>query len=216
MSIPYDSWSYIYPPRPKAAVPYEGIVRYMDGSWMAQLKMNGTRNIIAVSPEGDVEFWNRHQERHRAWRPTPAIIKAVRRRFACGQWVVLDSELLHSKHESVKNTVYLFGALVLDSKYLVGETYESSYDALAAVCGNPTIIVDGYGGFVSDVGDGLWLARMIGPDCWGEAWVVAERASIVEGMVLKRVKAKLEMGYSENNNGSWMIRCRKATKNFAF
>ena len=216
MPMPYDKWSYIYPPRPKTAVPYEDIVRYKDGRWMAQLKLNGTRNLIFVSPEGDVEFWNRHNEKHRAWIPTPTIIEAVRRQFACGKWVVLDSELLHSKHPDVKNTIYLFGALVLDSSYLVGESYESSYDRLAIVCGNPTTLVDGYGGFVSDLGGGLWLARMIEHDRWDEAWAVAQNTPIVEGVVLKRVKAKLEMGCSADNNGSWMIRCRKPTKNFQF
>lgn len=216
MSMPYRRWSYIYPPRPKTAVPYGDIVRYRDGRWMAQLKLNGTRNLIAVSPEGDVGFWNRHQERHRAWTPTPAITEAVRRRFACGKWVVLDSELLHSKHASVKNTIYLFGALVLESRWLVGETYESSYGGLASACGNPTTPVDGYGGFVSDIGGGLWLARMIEHQRWDEAWAVAESTPIVEGIVLKRVGAKLEMGCSADNNGSWMIRCRKSTKNFQF
>jgi len=216
MSMPYRKWSYIYPPRPKTSVPFGDIVRYRDGRWMAQLKLNGTRNIIAVSPEGDVEFWNRHKERHRAWVPTPTIIEAVRKRFACGEWVVLDSELLHSKHASVKNTIYLFGALVLDSKWLVGETYESSYDKLVLACGSPKILVAGYDGFVSEVGTGLWLARMIGNDHWDDAWAVAERVPIVEGIVLKRVKAKLELGRSVDNNGSWMIRCRKSTKNFQF
>ncbi len=55
-------------------------------------------------------------------------------------------------------------------------------------------------------------------DCgsWGDAWAVAENVPIVEGIVLKRVKAKLEMGRSADNNGLWMIRCRMSTKNFQF
>jgi len=216
MSIPYDRWSYIYPPRPKTAVPFGDIVRYADGRWEAQLKLNGTRSLITVAPDGDVGFWNRHKAAHKAWSPPPWIVEEVRGRFARGKWVVVDSELLHSKHASVKDTLYLFVALVLDGRYLVGETYEAGYRGLVAACGDPAREVPGYGGFVAEVGRGIWLARMIPHARWGEAWSVAETNPIVEGMVLKRVAAKLEFGRSENNNGSWMIRCRKSTKNFAF
>lgn len=216
MPMPYTKWSYIWPPRPRTAVPFDYIVRYRDGRWLAQLKLNGTRSLVAVSPEGDAEFWNRHKERHRAWTPPKWIIDAVRERFTCGKWVVLDAELLHSKHASVKDTLYLFGALVLDGQYLVGESYETCYDGLVEACGRPTADVPGYGGFVAEVGRGLWMARMIPQDRWGEAWAVAQENPIIEGLVLKRHKARLEFGRSENNNGSWMIRCRKATKNFLF
>ncbi len=40
-----------------------------DGRRMVQPKMNGTRNIIAVSPEGGAEFWNRQGEQADDARP---------------------------------------------------------------------------------------------------------------------------------------------------
>jgi hypothetical protein len=73
-----------------------------------------------------------------------------------------------------------------------------------------------YGGYVAEVGRGIWLARMIPPDKWLDAWAVAAKNPIIEGLVLKRVKARLEPGRAEDNNGSWQIRCRKATKGYAF
>jgi hypothetical protein len=69
--VRYNRWSYIYPPRPRTAIPFRETARYADGRWMAQLKLNGTRNLVAVSPDGVVSFWNRHKERHRAWSPPP-------------------------------------------------------------------------------------------------------------------------------------------------
>lgn len=214
--MPFRQWSYIYPPRPKTAAPFGDIARYGDGRWLAQLKLNGTRNIIAVSPEGQVDFWNRHKSRHRAWTPPAWLVGEVRERFARGQWVVLDSELLHSKHASVKDTLYLFGALVLGGQYLVGETYEHCYAGLVKACGAVGSDVPGYGGHVAEIGRGLWLARMIHPDRWRDAWDVAARNPVAEGLVLKRVNARLEPGRVEENNGSWMIRCRKAGKGYPF
>jgi len=216
MSLPYSRFSYIYPPRPKTAVPFGEIGPYRDGRWKAQLKLNGTRSLVCVSPDGEVDFWNRHRERHKAWRPPPRIVDAVRELFACGKWVVLDAELLHSKHASVKDTLYFFGSLVLDGRYLVGETYETCYAGLVRVCGDRMTDVPGHGGFTAQIGRGLWMARMIPHERWGEAWALAQANPIVEGMVLKRVKARLEFGRSQDNNGSWMIRCRKSTKNFRF
>jgi hypothetical protein len=216
MTTPFNQWNYIFPPRPKTAIPFADAPRYADGRWQAQLKLNGTRNLIAVSPDGEVDFWNRHKERHRAWTPPTWIADEVRARFACGKWTVLDSELLHSKHASVKDTLYLFGALVLGGQHLVGETYEACYAGLVGACGAVGPDVPGYGGYVAEAGRGLWLARMIPPDRWPDAWDVASRSPVAEGLVLKRVKARLEPGRAENNNGTWMIRCRKASKSFAF
>jgi hypothetical protein len=38
----------------------------------------------------------------------------------------------------------------------------------------------------------------------------------VEGLVLKRKNAKLEVGTSENNNSKSQIKARKPTKNYKF
>jgi hypothetical protein len=42
------------------------------------------------------------------------------------------------------------------------------------------------------------------------------RIDMVEGLVLKRKSAKLEMGTSENNNSKSQIKARKPTKNYKF
>jgi ATP-dependent DNA ligase len=211
----YDHWQYIYPPRPKTSIPFDATGQYADAAWTAQLKLNGTRNLIFVSPDGEVDFWNRHKERHKAWSPPPQIVDAIKQQFACGKWIVVDSELLHSKHASVKNTLYLFGLLVCDNEYLVGCTYADCHAMLAQRCGKVKPI-ERFGGFVSEVSTNIWLANLIPNEQWDTAWQIANSQPIVEGIVLKRLAAKLEYARSEDNNGSWMIRCRKATKNYQF
>lgn len=215
MAIPYDTMTYIHPPRPKTAIPFEDTRNYAGGAWRAQLKLNGTRNLIFVSPDGKVEFWNRHGEIHRAWSPPAPMVQAVSERFATGRWNVLDSELLHCKDRSVKNTIYLFDILVSDGRHLVRESCAARHARLIEACGRPSGKVSGYGGFISDVGHDLWLADMIAPADWGRAWGFTAK-SIVEGIVLKRTAAELEFARSANNNGSWIIRCRRRHKNYRF
>ncbi len=101
-----------------------------------------------------------------------------------------------------------------EGEYLLGETYGSTYRSLADRCGRPSNDVEGYGGFAADMGGGLWLARMINPTDWETAWAISQ--PVCEGLVLKRPAARLEVGRSKENNGSWMIRCRKATNGYRF
>lgn len=126
----YDRWSYIWSARPRTAIPFAKTARCRSGT--------GTGSGTG--------------------RGSPAHL--VRARFACGRWVVLDSEPLHSRHASVKNTVYMFGALVLEGEYLLCETYGSAYGSLPDRSGRPPDDVEGCGGFVADMGGGLWPASI--------------------------------------------------------
>ena len=39
---------------------------------------------------------------------------------------------------------------------------------------------------------------------------------MIEGLVMKRKNAKLELGTTENNNAKSMVKARKATKSYKF
>ena len=39
---------------------------------------------------------------------------------------------------------------------------------------------------------------------------------MIEGLVMKRKNARLELGTSENNNTKSQLKCRKATKNYKY
>ncbi len=108
------------------------------------------------------------------------------------------------------DTSHRLGTLVADGEYLVGQSYFSAYCWLEGRCSQSRGDAPGLGRYVADLGGGLWLARMIRSASWADAFAVDH--PVCEGLVLKRPEAKLEFGRSKENNGSWMIRCRKATK----
>ena len=221
MPMPFRKWRYIYPPRPSSAMPYEDSDGYRGGGWKAQLKLNGTRNLIVFNPDGGVEFYNRHAAHHKAWTAPDWMVEEIRERFCVkkGKWSIIDSELLHSKHTSVKDTLYVFDILVLDGRYLVGTSYEDRFAMLSEVCGRPTTEVAGFDGMVLEIGRGLWMATVIDEPKWDAAWALSERIvgnekPIIEGLVFKRAKAMLDFGHSAANNGLWMVRCRRESKSF--
>ena len=45
---------------------------------------------------------------------------------------------------------------------------------------------------------------------------LTRRGTLIEGVVMKRKKARLEIGNSPNNNSKSQVKCRVATKNYKF
>lgn len=208
----FEKFQYIYPPRPETSTKFGGdLYRKIqrDQSHIAQLKINGQRNLIYIYPDGKIELWNRHKEHHRNYK-TPGWLEAELKaavKVEAGKFTVIDSELVHAKDASVKNTFYLYDLLVLNGDYLLGSTYIDRHRALTDIMGT------------SELGDGwryvlsehIWVAGNITPDLWDEMWKWTD-ISWVEGYVLKNPMGRLLPGFTSNNNSSWMIRCRKRSE----
>jgi hypothetical protein len=111
---------YYFPPRPEKAIPVDMIPYYEGKGFFCQLKKNGTCNITIIDKKGVPTFWNRHKELHRAWTVPENIIEY----FSQFPDSVIVGELLHNKHQSVKNTIYIFDVLVYKGNDLVGMTLD--------------------------------------------------------------------------------------------
>ena len=59
-----------YPPRPEKAIAPSLIKFYEGRGWIAQIKKNGTCSTANVDDHGNVTFFTRHGEAHKAWIPT--------------------------------------------------------------------------------------------------------------------------------------------------
>ena len=202
---------YFYPPRTESKIPYtESPVMSMWRGYtdsVAQYKLNGNRNLVKVSPEGTVEFWNRHNEKQKYVIPAP-----IRDFFLGislpGKWTVWDSELLHTKTKNVKDVVYVFDCLVWDSQHLIGKTYEERHRIVRERI--PSIM-----SFIRPV-TGVYSAENIPVAYWDIAWETAKAFDFVEGLVLKRSGGILEFGSAKVNNSGFMCRVRKPHKNAMF
>lgn len=186
--------TFFYPPRPENAIA-PGLLKYYENlGWWAQIKKNGTCTVVSVDRESNVTFKTRHNEDHKAWAPTEAIIEY----FEQFPDSIFAAELLHSKHHSVKNTMYIFDIMRLEGHDLTGSTFEFRDTLLLTLPETEHVLIaKTYVRDFSALYGGLANA-------------------IDEGLVLKNPKAKLERPTRKSANTDWMVKCRRETKNYGF
>lgn len=204
----FDEFRYLWPPRPETAVPSNLLGFYENLGWVAQVKKNGTCNVIAVSPEGEIIAMNRHQEPHKLWAPTEASSAAFTNLPGNG-WFVFVAELLHSKVAGgPRDTNYVFDLLVADGEYLVGKTFAERATMLDAI-------------FPETIGE-TTSHRVITPNTWvarihkGPFLPLFEglTAAEDEGIVLKNPNAELEYCFKQSSNNGWQVKNRRQHKNY--
>jgi hypothetical protein len=132
MSLPYNSFAYIKPPRAEAKRSPIAIGQYERRGWQGQVKKNGTNSVVFVPPTRKVFGWNRHAEAHRAWQfsGAPAEASEVFQSLPGEKWFVFNGELLHSKGPGYKNIHFLYDMLVCEGVHLTGTTYEYRYQLM--------------------------------------------------------------------------------------
>jgi hypothetical protein len=210
----YEKFEYLWPPRPnsKRACPPTGpmgVSFYERRGWQGQVKKNGTCNVIAISPEGEMVAMNRHHEEHKAWVPTRASCAAFADLPGNG-WYVFVAELLHSKVPGIRDTNYIFDILVADGEYLVSKTFMERQDILNGLF--PDAIDETFSHRVID--SNTWVAKLLTGNF--EEIFEGLDAPEDEGLVLKNPKATLEFCSRQDANAGWQVKCRKTHKNFSF
>lgn len=199
----YDSYQYLWPPRPEQKIPQGMLPFYEKRGFWAQVKKNGTCTVIFARRD-EVIFMTRHNDQHRMWSPTPEHV-----RFFQGfqNWNVFVAELLHSKTPRIKNQLYVFDQIVDDGVHLVGTSFEerqlvlqSRWEPIADE-GDQTRVHDYVSVANNYTGDFAKLFTTLKPED--------------EGLVLKDPKAKLRACLKQDSNAG-QVKCRVPHKNYSF
>lgn len=218
--VPYDKWTYLYPPRTEAKLPFDLSSPVLQ-AWekardaIAQYKLNGSRNLIVIDPQDNITFWNRHKEQQRNYQPPTGLLSQIRAlQYPHGAWNIIDSELMHFKTQTIKNSVYVFDVLVWNNEYLVGDKYEQRFNLVKSLGISDFFPLD------NTSHDGkIWIAENMLAPKWEAAWNAALKIDAVEGLVLKRAGAVSKLQFAGNsvvNNSGFMCRVRKPFKNSQF
>jgi hypothetical protein len=207
--IDYQSFQYIYPPRPKNAIPHNDLKMWDNGTMIAQPKINGSNCTIYTNGK-DVYTFNRHGQRMSNFDINNQEILSL---YKGKGWLVLNGEYTNKSkvdhnNESFQNKFCLFDVLVYDSKYLIGETFQNRVELIKSLFGDG----DSY---INQFSDNFFLIKSYSND-FLKLYNELTKIDLVEGLVLKRKNAKLEVGTSENNNSKSQIKARKPTKNYKF
>lgn len=210
----YNSFRYIFPPRPKNAIPDSDLNFWDNGSLLAQPKLNGSNCVIFMNGE-KMMIMNRHSQ-YMTNVNISRLEVAELFRGEPGKWVVLNGEYLNKSKQDENRLVFnhklvIFDILVYNSDYLVGQTFEQRIKLLDSLYGQN----DSEKPYLYSISDNVYRVKSFDT---GFKPLFDQLTSIdmIEGLVLKRKNAKLEIGNTENNNTKSQLKARKPTKNYKF
>jgi hypothetical protein len=219
----YRSFTFLYPPRAEKAIPDFMLPIYEEKGWEAEVKMNGTNNVVFVPPKGDLMSRQREGEEHKLWNFTQKSAAVFKELQDGKNWHVFNAELIHSKtsDSNYRDINYIHDVLVWKGVYLLGTTRRERLALLHE-------ILDPFGGTEMDdyriITPNTWLAKQYKKDfrkIWGEIQKDAQkadamrRAPLKEGLVLKKPDGILNIG-GEKANTSWTVKCRVSHKNYSY
>jgi hypothetical protein len=205
----YLNYQYIYPPRPKNAVSPGDLDMFDNNSMIAQCKLNGSNATIYTNGQ-KIIVMNRHGQRLTNVKVPDSEILSL---YKGKGWMVLNGEYMNKSKSDENDNVFnhkfcIFDILVYDGNYLIGKTFQERIDLLNSFYGNSE-------NYLSSISQNVFRIKSYYSD-FENLYNSLVGIDMVEGLVLKRKSAKLEVGSTENNNTKSQIKVRKATKNYKY
>lgn len=209
----YLKYRYIFPPRPKNAVPKSELFSWDNGSMIAQPKLNGSNATIYTNGL-EVFTMNRHGDRlTRVEIKNEEILSLYK---GTGGWSAFNGEYMNkSKYDENKklfnHKFVIFDILINDGDYLISKTVEQRIEILDQMFGQN----DSEKNYLYSISENIYRVKSY-ENNFNMIYDKFVEVDMLEGLVLKRKNARLETSGSELNNTKWQIKCRKPTLNYKF
>lgn len=209
----YASFRYIYPPRPKNPIPNTELSFWDNGSLIAQPKLNGSNCLIFTNGVKHIAM-NRHNGRMTNFQIKDEEIAALYK--GTGGWTVLNGEYMNKSKQDESRAAFnhkfvIFDILVDDGDYLVGKTFEERIALLDSMFGQEDSEKD----YLYGISENIYRVKSY-MNGFNMLYDRLTPIDMIEGLVMKRKSARLEMGNTELNNVKSQIKCRKETKNYKY
>lgn len=174
-----------------------------DPKWIAEPKYNGARCLVHIL-DGKVEFWDRHGKRldfdknplYKEGRDK--IKKFLVRAFGKVGYFVFDGELRHNKVSGIQCKLVLWDCFIFNHELLNKKPYWSRRALIVIEKNDSVILIAQYKDDFQKVYD----------DCISGVYGDPEE---FEGLVMKNVNGKLNLGRVSGSPSSWMFKVRKKT-----
>ena len=209
----YLNYRYIFPPRPRNAISPDDLNSWDDGSLLGQPKLDGSNATIYTDGK-KVIVMNRHGQRLTNVRVHDSEILALYR--GSGSWMVLNAEYLNKSKtdetgQAFNHKFVIFDILVFDGQYLVGKTFEERVRILDTLYDQKACEKE----YLFGISENIYRVKSYLTG-FNDLFNQLTPIDMIEGLVMKRRNARLEVGSSEMNNVKSQIKCRKKTKNYKY
>ena len=213
---PYNKFIYLYPPRPKNPIHSDDLNFWDNNSMIAQPKFNGSNSVLFTNGITNYKM-GRHGQNLTNFNLVKTEIDYIHELSGLdkGQWLVLNGEYLNKNkldenNKSFNHKFIIFDILVYHA-YLIGETHENRILRLDGIFGKNESEKD----YLYSISDNFYRTKSY-TNGFLPLYNEFSKIDVLEGLVLKRKNAKLELGNTENNNTKSMIKCRKMTKLYKY
>ena len=209
----YINYRYLYPPRPKNAISPNDLTFWDNNSLLAQPKLNGS-NCLIFTNGVKVVVMNRHNQRLTNFRLTDEEVKSLYR--GNGGWMILNGEYLNKSKmdetgQPFNHKFVIFDILCFDGDYLVGKTFEERVQLLDTLYDQINCEKE----YLFGISENVYRVKSY-LSGFNDLFNKLTPIDMIEGLVMKRKNARLEIGSSEMNNVKSQIKCRKSTKNYKY
>jgi ATP-dependent DNA ligase len=216
----YDSYKYLFPPRPEQTTQNTELGKYDNGLYIAQPKYNGTCCNVFLS-EKDLIVMNRHK---RTITSDYSNID-LRGMHRGNGWMVICGEFLNKNKKGEDGNPFnlkfvIWDILVYDNEYMIGSKLEDRLYLLEELypCSGMAVNsekIESYNHLCCTKQKNVYKAPSY-IDKFESLYQSIVDTDLYEGVVLKRKDARLCYGLTEKNNNQWQIKCRKPTKSYNF
>lgn len=210
MTIRYENFRYMFPPRPEYIISTDQLDKY-EGTHVAQPKLNGSCCEIFIKND-ELRYFGRHQNENLSnFKLKLPELKVLN----CGNdnWNVFVGEYMNKNKNGIDGKPWnhkfvIFDILVYNGDYLLGTTMEERISLLDTIFGT-----ESENDYLYKITDDIFRVKTFYTN-FLENWNKITEIDMLEGFVLKKSIAKLDRGLAEKNNMLWQCKCRKPTKNY--
>jgi ATP-dependent DNA ligase len=221
MATAYESYRYLWPPRPEQKTPPDNLKAFDNKQFIAQPKMDGDNTTIYMNDAGLVKCMNRHDE-----EKSGNINIDFANLYRGKNWFVLNGEWMNtSKLDETGNKFnkqfVIFDVLVYDGYLLTGSTVANRVQLLQNLYGSDTMSVNENGNlrghsFLYNTNLSNVYRVISYEDHFEELFKAIIKIDMMEGLVLKHKNGMLKYPGNETANQSWQLKCRKPKANYKF
>lgn len=217
----YETYKYLYPPRAERKENAAVLQVWCNGEYIAQPKYNGDCCVVAIHGD-ELIIRNRHND------PKDHVDKSIDLkglRSLSEGWIVLAGEMLDKakkdEHGQILKGFVVWDVLVYNSVYLFGWTVMERVNLLETLLpgSRMKVMVDGsfkeYEHLLFTNIDGVYRAPSY-LSFFPQLYEKIIKTDLYEGLVVKKMTAKLELGFQAKNNSRWQVKFRKPNKNYNF
>lgn len=208
----YEKFQYIFPPRPKNAFPPTDLSYWDNNTLLGQAKMNGSNTSMYVG-DGKFRVMNRHNQPLTGFTLQSEVESLFKGKEG---WFVVNGEYMNkSKRDDwgdlFNHKLVIFDILVNDSTHLLGSSTLDRINILDKMFDHTECKWK----YLTQISENIFQVKSYESD-FENIFSNLTKIDMIEGLVLKRKSAQLEIGLREDNNSKWMLKTRKPHKNYKY